>query len=47
MVMTPDFHPGDQGLIPLVGDKIFFNFYTYFLVPNSVTAEYDFQHIVQ
>ena len=30
MVMTPDFHPGDLGSIPLEGDKSFFHFYTYF-----------------
>jgi hypothetical protein len=26
MVRTPDFHPGDPGAIPHVGDIFFFNF---------------------
>jgi hypothetical protein len=32
MVMTPGFHPGDLGSIPLAGDKYFLNlnFHTYF-----------------
>ena len=48
MVMTPDFHPGDLGSIPLVGDKSFLIFIHIFnLVPNSLTAGYyNFQHSV-
>jgi hypothetical protein len=49
MVMTPDFHPGDPGLIPFVGDKSFLIFIHIFnLVPNSLTAGYyNFQHSVR
>ena len=49
MVMTPDFHPGIPGSIPLVGDKSFILFFIHIfnLVPNSQTAGYyNFQHSV-
>ena len=30
MVITPGFHPGNLGSIPLVGEFLFSFFYTYF-----------------
>jgi hypothetical protein len=49
MVMTPDFHPGDPGSIPFVGDKSFLiSIHIFNLVPNSLPAGYyNFQHSVR
>ena len=47
MVMTPGFHPGDPGSIPLVGDfyLILIFIHIFNLVPNSLSAAYyNFQH---
>jgi hypothetical protein len=48
MVMTSDFHPGNPGSIPLVGDKSFLiSIHIFNLVPNSLTTGYyNFQHSV-
>ena len=49
MVMTPGFHPGDPGSIPLVGDfyLILIFIHIFNLVPNSLSAAYyNFQHTV-
>ena len=49
MVMTPGFHPGDPGSIPLVGDFFKLSYiHILNLVPNCLTAGYyNFQHSVQ
>ena len=48
VVMTPDFHPGDPGSIPLVGDESFLILIHIFnLVRNRLSAAYyNFQHTV-
>ena len=51
MIITPGFHPGDPGSIPLVGYFFYLILilrHIFNLVPNSLSAAYyNFQHSAQ